>query len=184
MRALIIGFPLGGLLGGLIIGFGLQEGIGGLVARGFQGSRGRSESEHSWLQSLVARGLYREAVEACARDADAAPDDPRPLILGAEVLRDHMKQYGTAAQWLRRARQIPKLTPQQDIIITRELVGLYENQLATPKKALPELARIAERYPGTQAAEWATNTMSQIKASVWKDVKSDAPDTTADEGDR
>jgi hypothetical protein len=181
MVGLLMALPAGGFVGGLFIGLVLQEGIGGLVAKTFQGARGTTRSEHSWLQSLIVRGAYREAVEACARKADESPRDPQPLLLGAEVLRDHLKQHETAARWLRRAREIPKLTAQQDITITRELVGLYENQLGAPKKALPELARIAETYPGTQAATWATNTMKQIKASVWTDVKTDASDT-ADEG--
>ncbi len=179
---ILVAMPAGGLVGGLFIGFVLREGVGGLVEKGFQGSRGRTKSEHSWLQSLVIRGLYREAVEACARKADESPRDPEPLLLGAGVLRDHMHQYETAAQWLRRAQRIPKLTSQQDITVTRELVELYETKLAAPKKALPELARIAESYPGTQAATWATNTMQQIKASVWTDVKADASHTEFDEG--
>ncbi len=174
IRAVLIGFPLGGLLGGLLTGFVFQEGLGGLVEQSFQGARGHTRSEHSWLQAMIARGAYQEAVAACAREAESSPDDPEPLILGAGVLREHLRQYQTAAQWLRKARQVKRLTPQQDITITRELVELYEGKLNAPRKALPELARLAETYPATQAAEWARNTMQQIKAELWTDVKGGA----------
>lgn len=171
LRALVIGFPLGGFVGGFLVGFVFREGIGGLVERSFQGPRGRTRSEHSALQTLIIQGDYRQALEACARQAEASPGDPEPLILGAGVLRDHMKQYQTAAQWLRRAQRVKALTRDQDITIARELVELYERKLETPRKALPELARIAEMYPGTRAAEWAENTLKQIRAELWTDVK-------------
>lgn len=179
MKAVLIGFPLGGLIGGLLTGFVFREGLGGLVDRGFQGTRGRTRSEHSWLQSMIARGAYEEAVAACAREAETARDDPEPLILGAGVLRDYLRQYETAAQWLRRARQVKRLTAQQDITITRDLVELYEGKLGTPRKALPELARLAESYPGTQAAAWAQNTLKQLKAQLWTDVKGGAAEDAA-----
>lgn len=171
MRALIIGFPVGGLVAGLFVGFVFREGIGGLVERGLQGARGHTRSEHSGLQAMIIRGAYREAVDACAGEAEASPSDPEPLLLGAAVLREHLKQYETAAQWLRRAQRIPKLSAQQDIAIARELVGLYERELNTPRKALPELARIAETYPGTRAATWAENTLRQLRSELWTDVK-------------
>lgn len=181
IRAVLIGFPLGGLAGGLLAGFVLREGLGGLVEHGFQGGRGHTRSEHSWLQSMIMRGAYREAVAACAREAEASDDDPEPLILGAGVLRDHLHQYETAAQWLRRAREVKRLTAQQDITITRELVELYERELHTPRKALPELARVAETYPGTSAAEWARNTLKQLKAELWTDVKGGEADEASRE---
>lgn len=179
LRALVIGFPIGGFVGGFLVGFVFREGIGGLVERGLQGARGHTKSEHSVIQAMIMRGDYQQAVEACARQADETPNDPVPLMLGAEVLRDHMKQYQTAAQWLRRAQRIKKLTPEQDITIARELVELYERKLETPRKALPELARIAEQYPETRAASWAQTTMKQIRDELWTDVKGGGVDEEA-----
>jgi hypothetical protein len=173
LRALVIGFPVGGLLGGLLIGFVFREGIGGLVSRGFEGARGHSKPEHSAIDTLVIRGAYREAVQGYGRLAVEYPTDPEPLLRGARVLRDHLGDPSGAAEWLRRARQVPGLDAQHDITITRELVELYERKLEEPGRALPELARLAERYPGTQAAEWAMATLKRIRATVWSDVKTE-----------
>lgn len=171
VAALLIGFPLGGLLAGLLMGF-LREGLGLLVDGSLQGAtRGRSPRDYSHARSLVIRGSYREAVELLGAEAAADPKDPEPLLLAARVLRDHLGQPQEAAGWLRRARVIQNLSPQQDITVTRELVELYEGPLASPEKALPELARVAATYPNSRASEWAQNTLTRLRAAVWTDLK-------------
>lgn len=169
--ALLIGFPLGGLLGGLLMGF-LREGLGSLVDGSLQGgTRGRAPRDYSHARSLVIRGSYPEALELFGVETEANPKDPEPLLLGARVLRDNLRQPEEAAEWLRRARLIQTLTPQQDITITRELVELCEGPLDSPEKALPELARIVGTYPDSRASEWAQNALTRLRAAVWTDLK-------------
>lgn len=172
IAGLLIGFPVGGFVAGILVG-AVREGLGAMVQRG---GHGRSPSEYSRAQSLVMRGAYREAVDAYSKRAAENRADPEPLIRGARVLRDHMRQHDAAAEWLHRAGRTPGLTPQQDITIARELVGLYEGPLASPERAMPVLARIAETYPGTTAAEWARNTLGGLRAAAWSDLELEAED--------
>lgn len=167
---IVVAASAGGLVAGFVVAFVVHEGAGGLVEWATAGTRGRSRPEYSQAETLVIRGAYAGAVRLYAAAADENPADPEPLIRGARVLRDHSAAYASAADWLRRARE-RKLTTEQDITIARELIELYVGRLDQTAKALPELARLRDRYPDTRTAEWAANRMGQLRAQVWDDVK-------------
>jgi tetratricopeptide (TPR) repeat protein len=168
---LIVAFGVGGFVAGFGVGLVLREGGGGLVEFALGGSRGHTKPEFSRQQSLVARGAYREAMAEYAAAADDAPHDPEPLLLGARVLRDHLGEHAEAAEWLRRALRIEGLTPQAEATLVRELTDLYEGPLNTPRRALPELARLAAKYAGTRTGEWAGRRLAALRTRSWDDVK-------------
>jgi tetratricopeptide (TPR) repeat protein len=156
---------------GYLIGAFIVEGAGDLAGRIYGGGHVGTKREYSRAQALAMRGEYRAAVAEYEAAAEEFPEDPEPLILGARVLRDGLKDLEAAAEWLRRARDRPRLQPSADITIARELVDLYDGPLETPEKALPELARIAATYPGTTAGEWAGRQLARLRTKVWETVK-------------
>lgn len=156
---------------GYLIGAFVVEGAGSLVSRLYLGGQVGTQREYSRAQALAARGEYRVAVAEYEAAADEFPDDPEPLIRGARILRDDLKDLEAAEDWLRRARAISRLAPAADVTIARELVDLYDGPLETPEKALPELARIADAYPDTTAGEWAGRQLARLRTEVWETVK-------------
>lgn len=176
MLFVLVSLPLGGLIGGFLMGL-RREGLGALVDGSLHtGRRGRTVREYSQAQSLVIRGAYREAVELYAAEAAANPKDPEPLILAARVLRDHLHDPAAAAERLLRARHIDRITPRHDVTVVRELVDLYEGPLRDPRRAMPELARIAATYPETSAATWARNTLGRLRVAAWTDLNDPTED--------
>ena len=171
----LIGFPLGGLVGGFLISFFFIEVVGTLFDRATLGTRGASPSEYSDAQSIVARGRYQEALDRYRSHGEENPQDPRPYIRGARVLRDDLRDYAGAAAWLRRAQR-RTLNAEAEITIARELVDVYVDRLDDPARALPELARIAERYQGTSAGDWAARTLARLRTRAWEAVRDDVDD--------
>ena len=162
---------------GYLIGALVIEGTADVAARIYGGGHVGTQREYSHAQSLAARGDYRGAIAAYEAAAEEFPDDPYPLLLGARVLRDELDDPEAAAEWLRRARTDRTLDRSMDMTVSRELVELYEGPLDAPTKALPELARLAETYPGTRSAEWATALMERLRASTRPDAEDETGPT-------
>jgi hypothetical protein len=164
-------FAAAAAVSGYLIGAIVIEGAGDLAGRLYGGGHVGTKPEYSRAQALSVRGDHEGAVKLFEAEAEAHPDDPEPLILGARVLRDALGDHGRAVAWLRRARAIPRLERSADVIIARELVDLYDGPLQEPRKAIPELARIAEAYPDTTAGEWAGRQLARLRTRIWDDVK-------------
>jgi tetratricopeptide (TPR) repeat protein len=134
--------------------------VGSIIHPG-QGKRRRSDL--SWPASLAARGRYDEALGAYEGAAREDPSDPRPLFLGARILRDDLRQPDEAARWFRRARErLPPGSP-GEMAASRELVEIYLRKGSDPRKALPELARVAELHAGTPLGAWAAEEKARIR---------------------
>jgi tetratricopeptide (TPR) repeat protein len=153
-----------GGLGATAVGFLVSEGAGAAVGALFHPGQGkRRRSEHSWAASLAARGRFDEALAAYEGAAREDPSDPRPLLLGARLLRDDLRQPDEAARWFRRARErLPRGSP-GEMVASRELVELYLRKGSDPRKALPELARAAELHADTPLGAWAAEERARIR---------------------
>jgi len=119
--------------------------------------------EYSQAESLVARGLYDEAVTAFELEVAKDPTDPTPYLRIARTYRDYLGKPEDAARWFRRALR-ESAAPAGLVTLTRkELVELYTHRLGTPEKALPDLARMAEELEGTPDGAWAAAELKAIK---------------------
>lgn len=127
------------------------------------GSSTPRRREYSYPQSLAARGMYDDAVAAYERAALEAADDPEPLVQAARISRDHLADVPAAARHFRAARQRAGRDPARALLITRELAELWLTRSPTPGKALPELARMADLYPGHPESEWAATELAALK---------------------
>lgn len=122
--------------------------------------------EYSQAESLVARGLYAEAVDVFEVAAIENPTDPTPYLRVARIHRDHLGRYDDAARWFRRALRDATPGPAVDLLARKELVELYVHRMGAPQKALPELARLAEERAGTPEGEWAATELREIKSRM------------------
>lgn len=119
--------------------------------------------EYSQADSLVARGKYEDAAAAYEVACLEYPDDPEPYFRLARLLRDHLERYDEAISWFERARAESRLKGLQGLVISQELIELYIHKLRTPRKAIPELMRLCQRYRGTPAAEAAQRELAAMR---------------------
>ncbi len=124
------------------------------------GQTGYSEAE-----SLAARGRVSEAIAAYERLLQVRPGEVEIHLRIARLLRDEGK-LEVAAHRLRSARLEGPRPPARDAFLTRELVELYVHRIATPERALPELARMIELHPGTDDAEWAERERLRLREEL------------------
>lgn len=121
------------------------------------------KKEYSQAESLVARGLYAEAVTAFELAVAQDPTDPTPYLRIARTYRDHLGRPEDAARWFKRALREAAAPPGLVTLTRKELVELYTHRLGTPEKALPDLARMAEELAGTPDGDWAAAELKAIK---------------------
>ncbi len=183
LAGLIIGGAVGsfkfGFLGALIgapLGFGIVFGFSRLVMRAGAGTFAHINApsgdstphkiEYSRPQSLEARGLYREAVDAYEVFTLNTPADPEPYLRIARIYRDHLQEFDSAVAWFRKGRGTPKMAEPLDLLITQEIVEVYTRRLNAPQRAIPELARLIERFPHSSAAPWARERLKELREQV------------------
>lgn len=124
------------------------------------------EEQFSRERALVMQGKVSEAVEAFEQRAAAMPHNIEVRLHAAELLAREGGNPERAAALLREARSIPGLTVPQDIYVGHRLADLLSGPLREPGRALVELRRIIERYPGTPAAREARAGLSTVKARL------------------
>ena len=140
------------------------------------------KKEYSQAESLVARGLYQEAVTAFELAALEDPSDPTPYLRVARIKRDHLGELEDAARWLRRALRESQAPPGVALLARKELVELYTHRMGAPERALPELARMAEELAWSAEGAWAAAEYAAIKARLAEDPGSTVPEERGDGG--
>ncbi len=168
---LLIGVPGAALaiLGIVTVG---GEGLAHIVGEGVRsavwGAKGLRATGPGWsrVESLVAHGSYAEALAEYRVLAEKHPDVPEVSLRIGRLLSEQMEDYDEAVVWLRRARTSGSLSPQADVQVGREIVGIYVRKLNDPARALPELARMAAVYRGTETGTWAAEELAIIKQAL------------------
>lgn len=190
----IVGGPIGAAAAGLVdaspvLGFvlGLVVGVVGVpvVSLWITGGTARTiqtihapsgestpyRRQYSRAEALVKRGQYGDAVALYTTFILERPHDPEPYFRLVRLHRDHLAEFEQAAAWLRRTRLEAALTPGQQLFVIHELVDLYTSKLATPARAIPELARLVEQFPGTPAAEAAARELTALRAALDRELR-------------
>lgn len=167
--------PIGGLIGGVLgyaaVYFAVQ-GLSGGAARTMgtiynpSGTSTPYRRQYSEPQALALRGLFQEAIDCYETYVAEFPEDPEPCIGIARIYRDHLKRCEDAVHWFRRARQASGLTAGQEMLVTREIIELYQGKLNQPRSAIPELARLAERFAGSREGELARSELEKLRQEV------------------
>lgn len=167
------------VLAGLVIGTALAMFIG-LYFAGGAGSAastvympsGKSVPpvrQYSLADSLIARERFDDAVAELTRCAAQYPADAEPRVRLARLHRDRLHDHERAIHWFRQTLAVSALDPGVEIGVTRELIEVYTHRLRTPVRALPDLARLAQRHPASPAGEWARREMAEIKSAMRED---------------
>jgi len=161
---------------GLVIGTAIALFIG-LVIAGRAGSAASTVympsgsstppvRQYSRAESLIARDRIDDAVAELQRGVAAFPDDAVPRLRLARLLRDRLQRHEDAAAVLKQVIAMRGIDAGVEISASRELIEIYTHRLREPARALPELARLADRHAGSPAAEWAKRELFEIKQAM------------------
>jgi len=173
--ATLLGFhPLLGLVLGVGVGFGVVY-YGSLfitnkaarVAQTIYNPSGEStprRREYSQAAALVMQDRHEDAAAAYEVHVTENPDDPEPYFQLARLYLEHLDSPEEAINWYTRARDEARLTEGQALVATQEIANIYVRRLRTPRRAIPELVLLCERFPGTPAGEIARRELEEMRA--------------------
>ena len=171
-----------GSLGAGVAVYCITRASGAGIGKPFQqiyypsGRTNPEKRDYSYAQSLAARGAYHEAIRAYDNAVLEFDEDPEPYIRIGRLYRDGLGDFDAAVRWLKRARSDAIIDPGRELVVTQELIELYRDKLGTPSQAIPELARIVERFGEHPVAAAARNELKALRRHLWS---SDAPNNSA-----
>lgn len=119
--------------------------------------------QFSYQHALVMQGRLDEALESFETIIAEQPLAADARIRAAELYARDKRDAGRAAVLFREVQRIESGTNGEFIYATNRLVDLYTGPLAEPGRALVELRRLIERFPGTPTAEHARGALGRLK---------------------
>lgn len=158
----------GGVIGSTVILLSVTV-VQALVERGARGvlepgGRGREQAVFSHAEAMAVRGNVEAASKAF--DQVRAEHGEKASLLRAEA-EVQLRADGNAErarELLMRLRKAADATRADELYATHRLVDLYLGPLADEARAMSELRRIAERFPGTRDAEGALAELERRRA--------------------
>lgn len=169
LGVMVVGVPL-------VAGFVTQR--AGATAQAIYNPSGDStpyRRQYSYADALVMRGRYADAAAAYEAYCLEYPDDPEPYLRLARLYRDKLKQYQDAIAWFRRSRADARLTPGQELVVIQEIVEIHLHKLRAPQQAIPELALLCRKFPGTPAAEAAERELAELRQMLVREREKEIP---------
>ena len=156
-------------LGAGILTGGLGPALGYLASRCashvvFGGSSTPYVPQHSYQDSLIQQGRLAEALESFEALIAEQPSGVDVRIRAAELYVKNENSVKRAAELFREVQRIDGISIGNDVYATNRLVDLFIGPLDNPSRALVELRRLIDRYPGTSAANRARDTLAILKA--------------------
>ncbi len=164
---ILIGFAVGFTFS-LVVSLVVVESVGNVMGT-IHNPSGKSTPvvrEYSYPESLAIRGRYEDAIDAYQVCCSDHPDDPEPYVRIARIYRDNLEQYDEAILWLKRARSEAAMSKGQELLASQEIIEIYTRKMNTPERAIPELARLAEKYAGEPAGDTAKQELARLREGL------------------
>lgn len=120
--------------------------------------------QYSYQQALVMLGRLDQALESFEAVIKEKPDAVDARIRAAELYAREKGDNARAAALFREAQRIATISAGDDVYVSNRLVDLLAGPLQQSGRALVELRRLIERYPGTAVADHARVALTQLKA--------------------
>lgn len=127
------------------------------------------EKTYSAEQAMAARGDIEGALKGYRIAMRQNPGDPEPRFRVAELLfrGDYPEK---AIAFFKEGRELVGDNRSRELYATQRLIDLYLGPLGDDVRALVELRRLVERFPGTKEGAAARNVLMRMKATVRLDA--------------
>lgn len=157
----------GAALGG-VVGLGMFRLIGvashGAVQTLLSSSGLPPAPSFSMQDAMVAQGRYREAADSFRAHIAVHPGDVDARLALAALCAGPLADHAAAEQVFREVRD-GQPSERQEATARQGLIDLYA-ATGQSGRQMTELARFADRYPGTPAARAAREAIKALKASL------------------
>ncbi len=164
----MLGFA--GALGGITMFIGLKFGQGaGAVVQSFVQPSGNStpyEQTFSYQEAMLMRGDVSGALASYECLIAEQPGNVSCRIRAAEHYARLGENPMRAAELFREVRSMAGVPTREAIYASSRLVDLYEGPLADPGRAVVELRRIIDQFPGSAMARHARTALPELKARL------------------
>jgi hypothetical protein len=173
----VIGFMALGILPAIIfalmfsgIGFGVYRvmavGSGRLAGTLLvPDARGGHAPGYSHIEALEAKGDFVAALEAWERVVIETPDALAPRIHAADLHARKGKNPARAAELFRSVQAHPHAPDDTLRYVSQRLIDLLLGPLNDEGRALVELRKVADRWPGTPEGNGARAAIARIKTT-------------------
>ncbi|HEX8946371.1 MAG TPA: tetratricopeptide repeat protein [Gemmatimonadaceae bacterium] len=131
--------------------------------------------QYSAQQALVMQGRLDEALASFESVINDEPNNVDVRIRAAELYARDAGNHQRAAELFRAVQRIPTIAQGQDVYVSHRLVDLLTGPLNDQGRALVELRRLIERYPGSAAADRARAALAILKARHFADSDRNSP---------
>lgn len=121
------------------------------------------EEQFSQEQALVMQGHVDEALASYERRIANDPGTVAARIQAAELYAGQANNPVRAAELLREAQRLPRLTSGEDAYVGNRLADLYLGPLQAPQRALVELRRLLDRHPDSRVAPQLRQAIASLK---------------------
>jgi hypothetical protein len=128
-------------------------------------SRGGHTPGYSHIEALEARGDFTAALDAWERVVVDTPDALAPRIHAADLYARKAKNPVRAAELFRSVQTHPQVPDDTLRYVSQRLIDLLLGPLNDEGRALVELRKVADRWPGTPEGEGARAAIARIKAN-------------------
>lgn len=157
----IVGF-LAGILLVRMIAMGTAQTIASAILP--SGATTPSRADHSREDALLMQRDIRGALDSFEAKIAADPSVAHARLRAADLYAADGGDPARAAALFREVQRLPGISMRDDVYASNRLVDLYDGQLASTGRAIVELRRIIDRYPGTRAEEEARRGLATLKA--------------------
>ena len=130
------------------------------------GSSTPYEEQFSYQESMAARGDIAGALESFEAIIEERPGAIAPRQRAAELYSKGARDPMRAAELFRQIRDLETATPRDRRYASTRLVDLYDGPLADPGRAVVELRRLIEHWPGSVEANHARDALPRLKARL------------------
>ena len=166
---------------GLYLGIidGVLEPLSEFVVTAIQNVGLMPTSGYSGIETMVIRGHYQAAAEAYLERVVEGKGDAEALIRRAMLLAGPLGLPGGAAMELEEFRDHHHLGPHDDVRIGAALAQVYERGLGEPGRAMAELRRLIDRYPGARASARLRRALAVLREDRFGSGEPSAPGSRA-----
>ena len=144
----------------------------GAVAKGFTLPSGDStpyEQTFSYQEAMIMRGDITGALESYEAIIAEQPGLVAARLRAAEHYVKGHRNPARAAELFREVRDMPGVPVRDAVYSSSRLVDLYDGPLNEPGRAVVELRRIIEQFPGSDMARHARTALPALKARLERD---------------
>lgn len=127
--------------------------------------------EYSLARAHQIRGELDKAIAAWELNQTEFPDDPEPYVELARLYRNELNDFEMAISWYRRARNESDIEPGRALLATQEIIEIYTHKLKKPRRAVPELALLLERWPETPGADVARAQLAELREEMAREME-------------